>query len=118
MVEIAALTAQSRADWFLVERYNRYLLDPSRSQYFSASESSSQPRAELALAEALIEIKQELLGEIAFSTERVKQLEKETIIERYEEEAKKQLQKLLASKNSNVISIVIRIKAAELLEKI
>jgi hypothetical protein len=118
MVEIAALTAQSRADWFLVERYNRYLLDPSRSQYFSASESSSQPRAELALAEALIEIKQELLGEIAFSTERVKQLEKEKIIERYEEEAKKHLQKLLASKTSNVISIVIRIKAAELLEKI
>jgi hypothetical protein len=118
IVEIAALVSEDRVNWPKVELFNRYLLTNEKKHNFVVFGEESKRRAQLALAESLIELSKESFADLALSPNNDEKVKQEIKIDNYQKEASELLRQLIKAPGSDVSAIVTRIRANELLGEI
>ena len=118
IVEIAALVSEDRVNWPKVELFNRYLLTNEKKHNFVVFVEESKRRAQLALAESLIELSKESFADLALSPNNDEKVKQENKIDNYQKEASELLRQLIKAPGSDVSAIVTRIRANELLGEI
>lgn len=118
IVEIGAMIADHREDWFRSEQYHHYLLREDNEPFFLQLDFSDRYRAEIAYARAIIRSGKIKIDEAAFiENEAEKQLSMEKIQEKFTQ-ARNLLIKLMDLKGDSGPQVLARIQAKEMLSEI
>jgi hypothetical protein len=118
LLELGSLAAEDQKEWPTIERYNRQLLLPELSPFFIHKGKSDLLRCKVSLANALIEMSDELQNTITPEMEKVQRVSIERNITTKRDEAKTILldaEKIAREAETGKLE---RIRAAQLLQRI